>query len=172
MKMTSYALVAILAAVSLAGGAAIAKGMGHGPMGARMDAAGFAKIDADKDGEVTMEEMQAHRAARFDAADTNGDGMLSVDEMAARMRDQADYRAARMVERMDSDGDGMLAADEMRRHGGRKGKSQGKDHAKRAERFFDRADADNSGGLSLAEVEAMQDHMSKRMGKRRHGDLD
>ena len=174
MKTTNYAIIAVLAAASLAGGAALAKGMGHGSMGPRLDAAMFSEIDTDKNGEITMEEMKAHRAARFEAADANKDGKLSVEEMAARMRENADDHAERMVARLDTDGDGMLGPDEMRRPGGhgRHGDKKGEGHEKRADRFFDRADADGSGGLSLAEVEAMQERMAKRMGKRHHGDND
>lgn len=48
----------------------------------------FDEIDADKNGQLTADELRAmhakHRNARFDTLDTNKDGMLSRDEFNAR----------------------------------------------------------------------------------------
>lgn len=48
----------------------------------------FDQLDADKNGQVTAEEMRAahqnRRAAAFDKLDTNKDGVLSRDEFSAR----------------------------------------------------------------------------------------
>ena len=66
-------------------------------------------------------EMTARAESRFNAADANGDGKLTSDEMADQMRammaDRMTARAQAMIESRDSDGDGMLSADEMRAGG-------------------------------------------------------
>lgn len=168
MKISSYALIATMAAVSLGGGVVIAKEMEHGRMAPMFDAERFGEIDTDGNGEITKDEMKAHREARFASSDSDGDGKLSVTEIAAQMRAEADRRAERMVARMDTDGDGFLAADEIGRRG--PGRGHGDDHGDRAGRFFDRADTDGSGGLTLEELQAIRDRMAEHMGKRRHDD--
>lgn len=81
------------------------------------------RVDADGDGQVTLEEMEAFAiermrdrvAERFGRLDADGDGVVTVEEFAA----QADARFARM----DRDGDGNLTIHDlpMRGHGGRGG---------------------------------------------------
>lgn len=105
---------------------------GHGPAGPRqamadVDVADAQKhirdtaqaIDADADGYVTIEEIQAHReqrradrrAQRFNALDADGDGRVSIEE----------FEAPRLsaLERADSDGDGVITRAE--RRAGRRG---------------------------------------------------
>jgi len=143
MKKTIFA-AAVLA--GLMGSAAIAQGgpMGPGPMGG----VSFEELDANSDGALTLEELQARPAARFAEADTNGDGALSVEEVQAAMMRQ---RAEGMIARMDSNGDGLLQMDEMQ-----PGDGQG------LSRMFDRVDADSSGDISAEEFAAMQDKMAER----------
>lgn len=43
----------------------------------------FARLDADADGTITAAEWEAFHLGRFDAADTDKDGVLSKDEMRA-----------------------------------------------------------------------------------------
>jgi hypothetical protein len=43
----------------------------------------IAKLDTDGDGAITRAEWEALRLARFDAADSNKDGVLSKEEMRA-----------------------------------------------------------------------------------------
>jgi Ca2+-binding EF-hand superfamily protein len=125
----------------------------------------FDTMDTDKDGKVTVAEIEAFRVARFAAADVNGDGLLDKDELAAfrleEMQARADAQAARMIERMDGSGDGKLAADEM------PGMTGGKP-------LFDRVDTDGDGAISKAEAEAalafMMDHRGK--GRRDNGDVN
>ena len=56
----------------------------------------FARVDANKDGRVTLAEADAAAMARFDKADTNHDGTISPEERhAARMQMREAWRAKR-----------------------------------------------------------------------------
>ncbi len=126
-------------------------GEGPGEMMLQM----FDTIDADKDGKITEAEIEAHRAAEFKAADTNADGMLSAEEMAARelarMQARATERATRMIEEMDDNADGSLSAEEM--------------NQTVRERRFSQMDTDGDGAVSKAEAEAV---MERFAGGRKH----
>jgi len=85
----------------------------------------FDKLDSDKDGYVTQDEMKqaretrrgemkAHMEERFKAADINSDGQLSLDEVQAKMP-----RLAERFNSLDADKNGMLSKDEMKRGPGR-----------------------------------------------------
>lgn len=113
---------------------------------AELDAAAaerFAEVDTDGDGalsvgeltaraEARMAERMAERVARMvERLDTNGDGMIQSDEMAAQ-----DHRA-RLLERFDADGDGAISAEEFamardeRRHPGHGAAGHGDRHGPR-----------------------------------------
>ena len=135
------------------------EGRGAGPMmmPMMMPMLDFEEMDADKDGKITEAEITAHRQARVAAADANGDGKLSAEELAAlhlqQMQARASQRAERMIEAMDSDGDGLLSAAEMM-----VGPSPMP--------MFERLDTDGDGAISQAEAEAAQDMMPGGMGRR------
>ena len=71
-------------------------------------------VDVNKDGIVTREEAQTHPrlSADFDAADTNKDGQLDVTEMNAhreRMRVEMRAKAEERWKAADTDGDGAVS---------------------------------------------------------------
>ncbi|MEO8019462.1 MAG: EF-hand domain-containing protein [Pseudomonadota bacterium] len=87
----------------------------------------FDKLDLNKDGYVTPDEIKQVHATRredmradmkekmeerFKEADTNGDGQLSLDEVQAKMP-----RLAERFSTVDTDQNGQLSKDELR-HGG------------------------------------------------------
>jgi hypothetical protein len=88
--------------------------------GAERSGAWFDKLDANKDGYVTQEEMKQARETRrghmrekadehFKAADANSDGQLSLDEVQAKMP-----RLAERFNTLDSDKNGLLSKEELR----------------------------------------------------------
>ena len=117
---------------------------GMGPMGQ----ISFEVLDADKDGKVTQAEMDAHKTAEFNKADSNGDGLLSADEMLARanskMADRMGDRLKQMIARIDTDKDGMLSQAEMQ------GMPRGKG-------MFAQLDTDGDGAISAEEFAARKE---------------
>jgi Ca2+-binding EF-hand superfamily protein len=90
----------------------------------------FDKLDSDKDGYVTQDEMKqaretrrgemkAHMEQRFKEADINSDGQLSLDEIQAKMP-----RLADRFNSLDADKNGLLSKDEMKRGGPGRAKPQ------------------------------------------------
>lgn len=130
----------------------------------------FEKLDANADGFVTVEEMEAVRLARFNERDTDQDGFLSLEELqtGAMKRfmskggdhqpdaDEMADRAQRMLRYLDENGDGKVAFDEMPSH--------------KAERMIARFDTDQDGKVSRAEFEEARKQF--RMGRKgeRHGE--
>jgi Ca2+-binding EF-hand superfamily protein len=102
--------------------------------GSQRSAEWFDKIDRDKDGYVTQDElkqaretrkhmrhdeMKARMDERFKQADANGDGQLSLDEAQAKMP-----KLAQRFTEVDADKDGMLSRDELKRGGHGRAKPQ------------------------------------------------
>lgn len=121
----------------------------HGRNGAGMDRPDFATLDADGNGQLTLEEMQNAGAVRFAQTDTNGDGALSADELSAAATARQTDRITKMIERFDENGDGLLQSSEMPEPG--KGGRMGR----RLAHAFDHADANNDGSLSQTEFEEL-----------------
>ncbi len=172
--LTAATLAALVAATLTTALPAAARGPGmgqgiiqEGMMGAGMRGQGpflmleFDAIDTDKDGKITVAELDAHRAAAVVGTDANNDGKLSAEELAAQdlrmMTERANTRAARMIETLDTDGDSLLSAAEMAAR-------------PMPDRIFDRLDADGDGAITKAEAETARTRMAERMeGGRRHG---
>ncbi|SLN37501.1 transaldolase/EF-hand domain-containing protein [Aquimixticola soesokkakensis] len=94
------------------------KGDMKGDMGkGRMGGFDFAAADTNGDGAISAEEMAAYQQAKFDEIDANGDGEVSGEEMTAyrdaqRAAEIAERQAAMIAER-DTDGNGTLSLEEM-----------------------------------------------------------
>ena len=151
-------------------GAAILAGLSTQSLAAGSDATdrpdgprhSFEELDANGDGLITSDEMQAHMQARFATADTDGDGKLTRQELSAKMEARQSQRRARhldkMISRRDADGDGALSIEEMR--------------SGRAEHMFAKVDADGDGALSKAEFEEMKKKHRGRHNKKGWGESE
>ncbi|MDE0588989.1 EF-hand domain-containing protein [Halocynthiibacter sp. C4] len=115
------------------------------------------EIDTNGDGMISQEEIAAHQAARFKAMDTDGDGKISSEEMAAqadkKRAERKENRSERMIKALDKDGDGLVSEEEMQ------ARSMGDD-------MFEKLDTDGDGLLSMEELKAGHKHMGKKKGKR------
>ncbi|SLN25588.1 transaldolase/EF-hand domain-containing protein [Roseovarius litorisediminis] len=135
----------VAAAIAATSTFAIAQQAGQGGMrqGPAFD---FDELDADGDGKVTPEEMQARAQERFTAADTDGDGAISTEEMIARMQSRmAERMAARakmMMEARDANNDGKVTMDEMQ--------------PQMMGRMFEMHDSDGDGAISQEEFAAIK----------------
>ncbi len=126
------------------------------------------KFDVNKDGEITRAEVLQVHGERFVAADVDGDGFLSSDEMAAaREQRRQEQKEARFAE-LDSNGDGSVSREEFQasappaRHRGR----QGGDPERRKEARFAELDTNGDGALTLEEVQV---GMPSAQHRGRHG---
>ena len=154
-KTVTIALIAALGATTMAGISFAKSGKDRGGK------FNFEQIDANADGFITLEEMQAHQAERFATRDTNGDGFVTEDELKAGFMARAEEKGREfdegrmerrigfMLRGMDVDNDGKISLSE----------ASDRDFT----RFIERADADGDGKISQAE---MEDIRSKRKEKR------
>lgn len=136
MKTASAALAAmVLAAAASAANAQPFSGPGL-----------LARLDTDKDGQITREESAAARERMFKRLDKNGDGAVDEAEIEKARQAIAD-RAAIMEKRlsarwqhMDKDGDGKVSAAEFESRGV----------------MFELADRNSDGVVSKEEIDFMR----------------
>ncbi len=153
MKHAIFIPAIVLSAVAITGTSVLAAGPRD------REPVTFQELDANNDGQITQEEMQAHRNQRFTQADADGDGQLSVEEMQAAAQKKANDRVTKMFERQDANQDGFLSDDELPK-------------PRRADRMFDRIDADDSGGISEQEFADAKDRMDRKPKKRDRSGAD
>ncbi|MCV3273077.1 EF-hand domain-containing protein [Roseobacter sinensis] len=94
----------------------------------------FDAADADGDGAVTPEEIEAYRTALVTEVDASGDGALSIEEFDTLYRSLTRSRMVDAFQRLDANGDGQIAPEEMDR---------------RVARLVERLDRDGDGILTL-----------------------
>lgn len=140
MKTITMLTAAVAAAVLLTPVAALAD---RGERAAKM----IERIDADKNGEISLEEFTTVRLERFNAADANKDGSVTREEMLAQVeKRRAERRVNRMFEHLDADKDGMITEAETK---------------VMAEKRFARMDRDDSGSIEKSEMRRMKKHWRK-----------
>ena len=152
-------MIALSALLPLGLGAAMPATAQDGPgRGAEM----FAQLDADGSGTLSLEELQAGPDRRFDAADANGDGALTRDEMLAHAIGRAEASVDRFFAETDLDGDGAITQAE--RTEARDARIEER-RGQMAERIFDRIDADGNGVISADEFAEAAERMGERFGR-------
>lgn len=125
----------------------------HGHMGPRLE-----DVDANNDGQITMEEVKARDTAHFAEVDTNNDGFITTDEMSAfhekkreEMRKMMEAkRHQKMLETLDTDEDGKISAAEF---------------SARPHKGFSMADKNGDGVVDAEEIEAVKDRKGHHKGK-------
>ncbi|MGQ7794374.1 EF-hand domain-containing protein [Faunimonas sp. B44] len=86
---------------------------GQGPGGERFAMRGmFEQFDADGDGRITQDEIDAVRGDRLARFDADKDGALSLEEYQALWLDAMRERMVRAFQAHDRDGDGKVTAEE------------------------------------------------------------
>jgi Ca2+-binding EF-hand superfamily protein len=90
-----------------------------GAMGFADPAQLFEAVDADGDGGITQDEVNAHLAAQLAAADADADGALSLDEFAPLFAARVRPRMVDAFQGLDADGSGTVTADELNDRFGR-----------------------------------------------------
>lgn len=123
----------------------------------------FAELDADGDGALSLEELQAGRGGdRFAQADTDGDGTITRDEMLAQVTERAEAGVDRFFDRFDADEDGAVTQEEIAE--AREAQNEER-RARMAERIFERMDADGDGTVSEEEFADAAGRLREHMGR-------
>lgn len=161
-KLLMGATVLVMGSASLAAAFPGGRERGEGPRGGQpMFLQMFDQLDADGDGKLTPEELEAMGPGKaFSEADADGDGQLSGDELTAfsdaREQQRKEMRQQMMLKRMDTNEDGQLSLDELQARGpGR-------------EEMFKSLDKDGDGVLTRTELQQARPMMKMRG----HGDRE
>jgi Ca2+-binding EF-hand superfamily protein len=120
----------------------------------------FERLDANKDGKVTLAELTQSKESWLGKMDANKDGVATAAEVQQSHEAMRAERVTRMFEKRDADKDGRLTSAE----------------SQMPERWFARSDANNDGALTVAELAARPargkgDQSGKSQGKRGGGQL-
>ena len=132
---------ALVGAMVVLGGVAVAAGGGHH---ARM----FNKADVNGDDKVSREEFKPFANKRFARFDTDGNGVVTGDEVKAHLTRRIERRQKRLMRRFDADGDGKVTQAE---------------YGERVATMFDVIDKNDDGAITREEAREMRKHWRQRM---------
>ncbi|MGD9477714.1 EF-hand domain-containing protein [Shinella sp. G-2] len=161
MAKKNLLLGAVAAGLLLSGAAApafAAKGEGKHH---KHHAAMIERLDADKNGKVSLDEFKTRISAAFQAFDADGNGAVTKDEIKAR---HETLKNARKAVRDAAEADKDKAREALR--------AAGPYHLPGAGKMFDRTDTDKSGTLSKAEVLSVAETIFARRDSNKDGVLD
>ena len=94
-------------------------------------------MDADRDGVISAEEFATGHEDHMTAADGDGDGSITLEEMEAFAMERVREHVAERFARLDADGDGAITAEEF---------------ASRSEDRFADMDRDGDGNLTIHDL--------------------
>ena len=114
----------------------------------------FERLDANRDGKITNEEMVVLTSQRFTRIDVDNDGNITAVELQAKMKTNAEKRSKRVMKRADSNGDGMITREEF---------------LAQAEKRFARVDTDKNGAISMEELEVVRQKAIEQYKKQNSG---
>ena len=97
----------------------------------------FARLDADSDGKVTMNEWKPKAVKRFFRLDDDQNGTVTSAEIDTWLKKGIERRKERMLGRLDANKDGDVTRAEVDAY---------------IDALFNGADGDKDGGLTLAEI--------------------
>ncbi len=99
------------------------------------------RIDVNKDGRISLDEVKPRMVKRLSLADADGNKSVTSAEIDAMLQKGLERRRARIMELLDGNRDGTITQAEF-------------DVV--VEDMFDKADADNNGGVDLAELKGFK----------------
>jgi Ca2+-binding EF-hand superfamily protein len=124
-----------------------------GPRGARL-AEQLKEMDTDKNGVITLDEFLGRTGDRFARLDKNGDGFVDAPDIAARIKEDAEYRAKRFLKVFDANRDGKVTKEEFE------------------QRAKDRFAMRDLNGDGVVDLEDLQPGMRERAGRWAEGAKD
>ena len=99
------------------------------------------RLDVNKDGRINLDEIKPRMDKRLALVDTDGNKIITSAEIDAQFLKRVERRRIRMMELLDGNRDGSITQAEFDRV---------------VEDMFDKADADNNGGVDLAELQGFK----------------
>jgi Ca2+-binding EF-hand superfamily protein len=99
------------------------------------------RLDSNKDGRLSLDEIKPGIEKRLTLADANGDKQVTTAEIDLMLQKRVEKRRTRIMELLDSNRDGSISQAEFDRV---------------VEDMFDKADADHNGGVDLAEMQGFK----------------
>ncbi len=101
----------------------------------------LAKLDVNKDGRISIDEIKPRMDKRLAIADADGNKAVTSAEIDSMLQKRLERRRIRIMELLDGNRDGSITQVEFDRV---------------VEDMFDKADADNNGGVDLAELQGFK----------------
>lgn len=145
--MKKIAMAAAFLALAGATGTASAAQSQSAPTGGK---GRFERLDTNSSGDITFDEFQAAMIQRWDKADADHDGKITVAELAETIqRGRRERIAARIMARFDTNKDGVLTREEL---------------DARAKTLFTRLDKNGDGKIVASEVPAPMKRQKNRQG--------
>ena len=104
----------------------------------------FERLDTNKDGQISFEEMTVKSTERFQKLDADGNGSISVEEMTAGKKE--------FFNKLDTDGNGLISPEEAKAFHELKREMKKAEHDARLMKYLD---TDGNGIISKEEYEAI-----------------